>query len=356
MRIASVVSANEVKAASKTEVLRACTDACIGLDDALKEKLSRKADPATPLYEMLSYFLGFLTESFKPEKTGNGGKRFRPALCLFLAEAYGSRDKAFEAALAIELFHNFTLIHDDVEDRDIERRNRPTMWKLWGANHAINSGDMLSLLAAEACMRAGKAQQEILFTAFREIIEGQYLDFELADKSISDPLVSKETALLVNKKKTAALIGALCETAGIAGNQSSDECSALRACGEALGMLFQLADDYRSVWSTKEETGKDSHSDIREHKRTLPFFLAYEELSGEKKEQLKALYELPRQLTEAEVAEALGIINATNANQKTIEAVQKYAQEARLHVGRLSVSDTNKSVLFGIVGMLGTVV
>ena len=112
------------------------------LDDLLKSK--RPAE----FYGMMRYFLGF-TGSDLQKPTVPVGKRLRSVLCLILAEAYGAKDTAMSMALSLELFHNFTLIHDDIVDRDEMRRGRPTIWKIWGAHHALNVGDAQFLLAIE---------------------------------------------------------------------------------------------------------------------------------------------------------------------------------------------------------------
>jgi len=342
-----------MRPASPSECLEAQKKVSAGFDDALKKVLESRAHADTVLmYQMLQYFMGFLDAGLQPEESGAGGKRFRPSLCLFIAEAYGARDKVMDAALAIELFHNFTLVHDDVEDRDEMRRNRPTVWKLWGVNHAINSGDALLLLTSELALKTGPVIGLKLLTAFQEVMEGQYLDFELADNPLESELVSEENALLMDAKKTGALVAVAAEVAGIAGLQSAEECASLHGYGMAIGMVFQLADDYRSVWGTKKDTGKDLHSDIREHKRTLPFFAARQELTEDKKKRLDELYSLTRQLSEKEIAEALALINTTHAKESVLALTREHAEKAKELAASLSVSDETKSILMGIADML----
>ena len=308
------------------------------------------------MYDMLRYFMGYLNEDFSPT-TGESGKRFRPSLCLFIADAYGARMQALEAAVAIELFHNFTLVHDDVEDRDEYRRNKPTVWKLWGINHAINAGDAQSLLASEWAMRAawhpdvGPRISHALSEAFIEVIEGQYLDFELALAAIDSPAVTEETYFKMIEKKSGVLVRIAAEAAGIAAGKE-DERARLREFGVSLGMAYQMADDYRSVWATQVETGKDTHSDIREHKRTLPFLVAYAEATGPARDRLKALYSLDRQLTDAEVAEAGTLIDTTGARAKVGVAVRDYADRARNAVAGLALPQETRDILEGIVDML----
>ena len=329
-----------------------------GVDEEIRRVIQENFEgEAGPLYKMLAYFLGFLDLQFKPENEEKSGKRFRPALCLFIADAYGVREKALPAAVARELFHNFTLIHDDVEDHDEFRRGRPTVWKTWGVNHAINSGDVLSLIASDMCVRAGfsagsEKVSHTLLSAFKEVGEGQYLDFELSGSALESDLVSRQKYMNMIAKKSGALIGVSSQSAGIIAGRSEDECEALLQYGRSLGAAYQLADDYRSVWSTKEATGKDTHSDIREHKRTLPFFVALEELMGEARSRLISLYDLPRQLNEKEIAEVLAMINGTHAQSVVKEHIQKNAEQARSQISKLPLPDKASSTLGGIVDEL----
>ena len=330
-----------------------------GIERALERMLAKRAKGSTArLYTMLMYFLGFLDTELKKNTSRVSAKRFRSSLCLFLAEAYGAREKAFDAALAIELFHNFTLIHDDVEDRDEMRRGRPTLWKMWGINHAINSGDLQSLLVAELCVHVaqtphvGKELADTLLSAFIEVIEGQYLDFELTDSAIHTRSVTEKQYLVMTQKKSGALVRVAAEAAGIAAKKNTKEKKYLRDYGLALGTAFQIADDYRSVWATEAQTGKDRYSDIREHKRTLPFFAARSLATRTARVRLESLYSLPRQLTDAEVAEALSILDATSAREYVLATIQTYAKRARFAAARLSLPTNTLFLLVNFVDML----
>lgn len=327
------------------------------VDAELSSLLSAQANGTTArMYDMLRYFMGYLTEDFSQESAGSG-KRFRPALSLILADAYGARPQALEAALALELFHNFTLIHDDVEDRDEYRRNKPTVWKLWGINHAINSGDAQALLASKWALRAarhptvGPELATMLLDAFSEVIEGQYLDFELADAPIDSPAVCEEGYLRMIEKKSGVLVRAAAETAGLAAGKE-DERALLCEFGLYLGTAYQIADDYRSIWATQIETGKDSYSDIREHKRTLPFLCAYAESVGAPHDRLKILYSLQRQLSSDEIVEAREIINGTDAQVKVSALIRSHAERAKGAAAGLSLPDAARALLMGIVDAL----
>ena len=339
-----------------SEILRQSVE---GVNESLDRMLRERAVGQTaPLYQMLRYFMGFTDEQFTPLSKGKTGKRFRPALCLFLADAYGARAKAYDAALAIELFHNFTLIHDDVEDRDEVRHGRPTVWKVWGVNHAINSGDVQSLIACDLCVRAGAKSgagerlTRAMLASFAEVVEGQYLDFELASASLESGTVNEETYLSMTRKKTGALMSLCGEVTGIVAGRSNDECARLRKYGMSLGVAFQIADDYRSVWSRREETGKDTHSDIREHKRTFPFLVAYGELQGAAHRRLAELYVPPRQLTEVEIAEALTLLDATAAQTRTRELIRTYASAARAAALSLTLPEETRASLADIIETL----
>lgn len=335
------------------EALRAASR---GLDEALGALLAERArGEESSLYGMLSYFLGFADESLKPV-AASAGKRFRPALCLFVADACGVRERATDAALAIELFHNFTLIHDDVEDRDETRRGRPTVWKLWGVNHAINSGDAQSVIAARLAARAGfgsgAALTYALLDTFAAVIEGQHLDFELAALPLDQATVERYVAMI--EKKSGALVGVSAEAPGIIAALSAADIAALRRYGRALGTAYQVADDYSSVWDAQAKTGKDVHSDIRERKRTYPFLAAYARLSGDARARLAALYALERQLSPAEIDEVLSLLAHTDAKAETRALIELYSADARAAAAALSIADDAKAVLAGLVEALVT--
>lgn len=338
--------------------LEAIREASSGLDEMLDLALQEHVSPATTsLYDMLRYFMGFVEVDGAPS-VRQAGKRFRPALCLYLAQAYGARDKALEAAVAIELFHNFTLIHDDVVDQDTTRRGRPTVWSVWGTDHAINSGDVQSLVAADLCARAaytsgvGVSLSRMMLAGFIEVGEGQYLDFELSKAPLASREVNEAAYVAMIEKKSGVLVRIATEVAGRVAHRSESECAALREYGMALGTAYQIADDYRSVWSSASETGKDIHGDIREHKRTYPFIVALAELSEQQRTRLEELYDLPRQLTPAEVNEALTLITATQAQRETRELMRARVHVAKAAVARIGVSLDTQEVLLGVVDAL----
>jgi len=312
--------------------------------------------PAARMYQMLRYFMGYVDAEFMPTEI-ESGKRFRPSLALLIADGYGVREKVLPAAVAIELFHNFTLIHDDVEDHDEFRRNRPTVWKLWGINHAINSGDMQLVIASEWVLKAGEVAgapelSRTLLRTFGEVAEGQYLDFELASAPLDAANVSEEGYLQMIEKKSGVLVRVAAEAAGIAAGKSGEEIGLLREYGMYLGTAYQMADDYRSAWTTQQITGKDTCSDIREHKRTLPFLYAYEEMEGNARERLHQLYSLERQLADGEIQEAIALLDATRSRSRVLGKVREHAARAKQAAARLDLAPETKALLVGIVDML----
>ena len=170
--------------------------------DALAKTFLARNDYA--LYGMMRYFMGYTDESFNAGAQPVG-KRMRPGLLLLIADSYGLLKEALPAALSIELFHNFALIHDDIVDHDELRRGRPTVWKLWGTDHAINTGDAQLLLALRALDEPIQlppdrvtALRTRFFDRYLEVIEGQYLDFTLAAAKLRDPLVTEEAYFTMN--------------------------------------------------------------------------------------------------------------------------------------------------------------
>ncbi len=308
------------------------------------------------IYGMLQYFMGFVDANFKPVAKPSG-KHLRAGLCMLLADAYGVRTQSLDAAVAIELFHNFTLLHDDIEDHDEIRRGRRTVWKIWGVNKAINAGDVQCLLLAQRVASAGRLPRVgprlsgELLASFIEVWEGQHLDFGLTDAAIGAAAVTESRALLMTQKKTGALVRVAAETAGIAAGKNVLELRNLRKFGMSLGVAFQIADDFRSVWANVRETGKDTCSDVREHKCTLPVLRAYTELCVADKKKLKKIYSVTRQLTDREIKEAKLLIDMTDAREYVSSKVDMHATRAKRAASRLSVPKHTQALLCGIVDM-----
>lgn len=223
----------------------------------------------TPLLkQMLVYHLGWTTGA-------SSGKRIRPLLCLLCAGAFDTDPQiALPGAIAIEFLHNFTLIHDDIEDSSSIRHGRSTLWSKWGIPQAINTGDALFSIAQMAVL--GLSQTCDPSTAARgalklnqvclHLTRGQHLDIAFE----TDEKITLKSYLEMIQGKTGALIALSSWLGGLAAQQDASVLDALYEFGENLGLAFQMLDDFLGIWGDPQVTGKSVASDILTHKKTLP--------------------------------------------------------------------------------------
>jgi geranylgeranyl diphosphate synthase type I len=312
--------------------------------------------PDLPMYEHLAYFMGFKNEHLQPEVV-YGGKRFRSSLLLMLADWYGQQETALPFAGALELYHNFTLIHDDVVDKDTHRRGRPTVWHLFGQDHAINGGDAQLLLVAQILATVAttnietKQAQQFLLQQFQIVVEGQYLDFELTKATLGDEEVNRERYLEMIRRKTAELIVAAAQGAGIITGQSAKECELLQTYAQSLGMAYQICDDVVSIWATSETTGKRNYGDVKEKKKTLPILFAYEQLTGVEKQQLTNLY-ARTELSDIDCAAVIALLDSIDTKSAMEEIITEYAQAAKAAAQALTLTVEQKDTLCALVDSL----
>lgn len=228
-----------------------------------------RLDPASRAATV--YHLGLAEADGSPRPDGGGGKAVRPALALLSAELAGATAEAgVPAAVAVELVHNFSLLHDDVMDGDTERRHRPTVWTVWGTPTALLTGDALLALASEVLLESGlpsaPAATLELMAATRELIRGQVADLSFETR----PTVGLRECLEMADGKTGALLATSgCIGALLVGAQPA-VVDALRGYGAALGTAFQLVDDLLGIWGDPAVTGKPVLADLRARKKTLP--------------------------------------------------------------------------------------
>jgi geranylgeranyl diphosphate synthase type I len=274
-------------------------------------RLVRDRDPSTHgLYEMVRYHLAL------DGSGASGGKRMRP----------------LPGAAAVELGHNFSLVHDDIEDGDRERRHRPTLWTLHGVPQAINTGDTLFSLSRIALHRLsdlGFPDRTVLrlMRLYDEtclaLCEGQYLDIAT---SAADELMSVEAYVDMIGRKTAALIAASVEAGALLATDDEEVIARYRGFGWALGLAFQVNDDLLGIWGAEQTTGKAA-SDVAHRKKTLPVIYAAEHAGPEDRERLLALYALPEP-NAAEVAEIVAILERVGAREYTRDQARRYRDEA----------------------------
>jgi len=285
------------------------------------------------LGHLLHYHLGWADPEGRPVEAPSG-KRVRPALCLFVCEAMGGEPRqALPSALALELIHNFSLAHDDIQDEDRERRHRPTLWALWGKPRALWAGNALRGLAHRvqwALMERGVdpatalESARILTERCLEMIEGQDLDLRFEarlDVSVEDYLemVSRKTGALM---EASTHLGAL-----TACPHEPDRVAWMGACGRALGLAFQARDDYLGIWGQPDATGKAVGADIRRRKKSLPVVLGLARAQGAIGERLRSLYRRPA-LEEEEVAWVMGVLEEVGAREETQRLAEEQGERA----------------------------
>jgi len=284
-----------------TPALPQLPDAFGRLAPEVEAELRRALDGRElPLYDMLRYHLGW-QDAAGAAGPGRRGKGLRPTLCLVASDAVsGEHRRALPAAAAVELVHNFSLIHDDIQDGDAERHHRPTVWRVFGEAQAINAGTAMYALAGLALARLGEegvpegmqlaALKRVHGTCLR-LLEGQYLD--LAFEARLD--ITVDDYLRMIRGKTAALLGcsaALGALLGSAGEQRP-EAAAFQELGEELGLAFQIRDDMLGIWGDARQTGKPVGADIKARKKSLPVVDALERAGGSRGDALRAVYAAP---------------------------------------------------------------
>ena len=285
-----------------------------------------------PFYGMFAYHLGWVDRDFQPE-TGRAGKSLRPSLCLLMAEALGAAaEECALLAAGIELLHNFSLIHDDIEDRSLTRRGREAVWTVWGEAQAINAGDGMFSLAhlawlhapiAETDPRAFIAIVRLLERTVLTLCEGQFQDMR-AERSLD---LSIEAYLDMIGRKTAALIGASTWVGARAATADERVLTAAHDFGRQIGLAFQIRDDVLGIWGDEQETGKSVSSDIATRKMTLPVIIALQEGNPAQRAALRARYGSPPgdQEDEVRIREWL---EAANAHDRAVAREHVHWQAA----------------------------
>ncbi|HUG14379.1 MAG TPA: polyprenyl synthetase family protein [Thermomicrobiales bacterium] len=330
------------------------------LDDVLLESiaLGREHAPVfgpndVPLYDVLAYHLGFANKRFEPRRL-DAGKRIRPRLCVLACEAAGgAMSYAIHAAAAIELLHNFTLLHDDIQDQSPLRRHRPTVWRLWGVPQAINAGDAMFSLAHLALNRAVEAgansstvlslSTELHRTTLR-IVEGQVLDvgFEARDDVTSGEYLTMVTG------KTAAICRYACWAGAMLADASEAARDAFAGFGLALGIGFQLRDDLLGVWGDQAATGKAEADDIRRRKKSLPIIVVWERASATDRTLLRELYAKP-ELDQSDIARVLQLMAHYEAQAAVQEQVSAWHARALEALSDAHAAEPARTMLLNLV-------
>ncbi len=314
---------------------------------AIRAALDR-LDPRSRL--VAGYHLGFWDADGVP--TEAGGKGLRPAFALLSARAAGHpAERAVPAAVAVELVHDFSLLHDDVMDGDAERRHKPTAWSVFGTPAAILAGDALLSLAVELLAEApgpgAPWAVRCLTTSVRRLVAGQTADVSFESR----PDVTLDECLTMAGDKTAALFACACSLGAVLCDAPPELAGGLARYGEHLGLAFQLVDDLLGIAGTPEVTGKPVLSDLRARKKSVPVVRAL--TSGTAAgDRLAELYRLPRPMTEDEVRAAAEAVEQSGAREW---AEQQAAGQLAAAVGELDQLDLPAEVRGDLVDLAGFV-
>jgi geranylgeranyl diphosphate synthase type I len=296
--------------------------------------------PTTALYRMLQYHMGWANgDGDLLSVPVSQGKALRPTLCLFACEAL-SEDwtRALPAAAALELIHNFSLIHDDIQDGDLERRHRPTVWSLWGQPQALVAGNAMRTLGDITVLRLverGVTEEKALRTSliltrsYIHMTKGQCLDLALED-SLD---IKLEDYLTMVSFKTGALIQCGLEMGALIASGDENVVTAFANCGSSLGRAFQIRDDMLGIWGNEAATGKAVGNDIRRKKKSFPIVYALENASDTARQKLVEVYS-KEELDEQDVQDVLTVLNELG--------VADYAQEMSRQKADLALEEVNR--------------
>jgi geranylgeranyl diphosphate synthase type I len=250
-------------------------------------------------------------------RAGDAGKAIRPTLAVLCAEAVGgSAVDAVPAAVAVEMVHNFSLLHDDVMDRDVSRRHRPTAWTVFGVSAAILAGDALLTLAYDVLAVSGHPRAQdamrMVSSAVQDLVEGQCEDVSFEGRSDVD----LSECLTMAGEKTGALLACSTAVGALFGGGAADQVEHLRVFGEHLGLAFQLVDDLLGIWGDPHVTGKPVHSDLVSRKKSLPVVAALT-AGVPAADELALLYGRPTELSDVELARAAELVEVAGGRSWT---------------------------------------
>ncbi len=310
-------------------------------------------DALLKIYGQMQYHLGWLDQQLRPAD-GHPGKLLRPKLLLLsyeLAWAQGQTPStnppalplqpALPAAAAVELAHNFTLLHDDIQDGDVERRHRPTVWSVWGIPEAILVGDaLLALTRLHLWKVLDKGVEpatalnlaKLFDTALLKLTEGQYLDMSF-ERQQQVSLSSYEEMI---SRKTGILMRCATEMGAILGTSNLEIIEGLSRFGHALGLAFQVRDDMLGVWATEAELGKLPAGDIYRRKKSLPILHAFRYAQPGDQQAIAKIYNQDTPITQEQAQEVLAIFVRTQTREYCNQFLAQQCQQARLALAQVA--------------------
>ena len=300
------------------------------LEEGLK-KVSLGSKPDT-LYDPVKYILDI------------GGKRVRPVLALMACSSFGSNPNiALKAALSIELFHNFTLIHDDIMDSANTRRGKETVHKKWGINSGVLSGDVMLIMAYQLLesydSKTYLELNKLLNKTAKQVCEGQQMDMDFELKSN----VEFEEYIKMIEFKTAVLLGCSLKMGAVIADASKEDQEFIYQYGINLGLAFQFQDDYLDTFGQQNKVGKKIGGDILENKKTVLFHMAIENSNESQKEKILELYSSKENSSEDKINKITSLFIETKADKSSLELVDQYTQKAIKLINCLSFDQTKKN-------------
>lgn len=308
----------------------------IELQELVSKRIKEKKYSKYPeqLYDPLDYIMGL------------GGKRMRPVLVLLAHHLYSeNHEEAIEAAIAVETFHNFSLIHDDIMDAAPIRRGKPTVHEKWNQNTAILSGDVMLIEAYEMFVNYPKEILHDLLKIFNrtaiQVCEGQQIDMLFETQAD----VKEEEYIHMIELKTAVLLGCSLEIGAIIAKAPAEEIKMLYEFGRLMGIAFQLQDDYLDVYANPEKFGKQVGGDIISNKKTFLWIEAHSLANKEQLAELKHWENIPVFKAEEKVAAITKIYNELNIPQLTENKIKEYADQAFAILEKVKGKESVKAML-----------
>lgn len=321
---------------------RAMREACLELDPGIGR--------------MVSYHHGWTDRNGAPVNA-TSGKRLRPVLVLLVADMLGAAlEKAIDAAVAVELLHNFSLIHDDLQDRSPDRHHRPTVWRIWGDAQAINAGDALHVLAQRVLALSGRsgvpaesvlACLDTFSRASLKLCEGQYLDISYEGLES----IGENDYLTMIGGKTAALVACCFELGAIVASDDAALRGKLAVIGRDLGLAFQIWDDYLGAWGDEAVTGKPVADDIRSSKKTHAYAAAFEQAGDSDRHTLVELYK-QSPLDDAQVSSVLTLYDKLGIPDYMRKLAERYVDSAIDAIETIPSDTTRRHELISIARFL----
>lgn len=311
---------------------------------AIEQEIARTKYGETPieLYEPIDYLMSL------------GGKRMRPAICLMAANIFSDNwEKATKPALAVEVFHNFTLMHDDIMDAAPLRRGKPTVHEKWNSSVAILSGDVMLVCAYELMTAVEDKLFKNVIVRFNrtaaEVCEGQQLDMNFAARND----VSEEEYINMIRLKTSVLLGFALELGGMIAETSEKNTKLLYDIGTNIGIGFQLKDDILDVYGDPEKFGKQVGGDIIENKKTFLLIEALAQAKGKPEEKELAYWLSAQEFDKAEKVKAVtAIYDALGIKQMAESKMNEFFNKGLSDLERLEAPTERKKPLLDIIYML----